>query len=49
MARNEDALSGKVHVAIALVRRSGCSVGVAKITKNTKRQVVRVCVMKSEV
>jgi hypothetical protein len=67
MARNEDALSGKVHAAIALmmrrktkkntstrpgrefVRDSGCGVGVAKTTKNTKRQVVRMRVMKSEV
>jgi hypothetical protein len=31
------------------VRHSGCGVGVAKTTKNTKRQVVRVRVMKSEV
>jgi hypothetical protein len=31
------------------VRHSGCGVGVAKTTKNTKRQVVGVHVMKSEV
>jgi hypothetical protein len=31
------------------VRHSGCGVGVAKTTKNMKRQVVRVRVMKSEV
>jgi hypothetical protein len=31
------------------VRYSGCGVGVAKTTKNTKRQVVGVRVMKREV
>jgi hypothetical protein len=31
------------------VRHSGCGVGVAKTTKNMKRQVVGVYVMKSEV
>jgi hypothetical protein len=67
MARNEDALSGKVHVAITLmmrritkkntstrpgrvfVRHSGGNVGVAKTTKNAKRRVVGMHVVKSEV
>jgi hypothetical protein len=67
MMRNEDALSGKVHVVVTLimrritkkntstrpgfefVRHSGCGVGVAKTTKNAKRRVVEVRVMKSEV
>jgi hypothetical protein len=31
------------------VRHSGCGVGVAKTTKNMKRQIVRMRVMKSEV
>jgi hypothetical protein len=31
------------------MRHSGCGVGVTKTTKNTKRQVVGVRVMKSEV